>query len=1389
MLSKLSPQKQLRPGNRVTGCSLWIMAAIVLTLSPSLSATATTTCTTGALPPGSGENLIVSGGTCTVKAGTYQYQNVNIISGGTLLFLDTKIDFWAQSILIESAGSLVAGTAAAPIGTNGGVVTIHLWGADQGTSGTAQGIPCATPTNQNTGPCGIPLAIWTSNVAGSLDPTSCSQNTLPGGVTDCFYQYMPLDYDGGGNPPGYFGYKVIGVSYGGTLQLFGKKGATYATLPPSSSGKSWARLSQSINATANRLVLDRKVDWQAGDRIVLTSTDYLPGHTEILLITNIASDQRTITFVRDVSEFKDGAACAGTGACFAHNGTTYDTSSVPSGIGPDQDPNIACSVGQKRCVETRAAVGLLTRSIRIVSGGDTLMSSFPGSANCMSGNPPTCNTKPGSCYYFGGHTLVRQGFQSFQMQGVEFYQLGQGGRIMHYPVHFHMARLTPPSSYVMDSSVWDSMTRWYTIHGTEGVTLARNVGALSIGHGYYLEDGTETNNKLYGNLGVFARAAVINDENPRCVPGILAATHQVATDQVPYSTDMDHPTSFWIMNGWNDFQYNAAAGDGSCGMCYWLTPGGNSGNSRYEYWTSYASEQQVTQSSGGDDYTRAGTTPLMNFVGNTCSTAQNAFFTIGPSAPCFGVDPNGDPGAPLIPSVSNPLAPAPTSQAADNYYPKINQSGARFPTECPSGSDCTCNTVSGCPSGLPGVPVCDPDSEQYCTVTALDHFTTSFNWADTGFAAIWLRQQWYLLSNSAITDVQNGGVTFVSGGGYTNSDEIPGYWALAHKNVFVGTTQPSNHFASNAGPFNYYSGLKCGLRTDNGQPNAAYCVNANEGISMPLENFALNQRLLSIYDGPSFQDSDAFMDVTSTTLTGCTPGNGVDCQTSGWMYGNSLGLPQDSASQTCYLPNAAIAWKQSNAFYYPPEFHSKNLYFNTNVDIRHFVIEPLFQTGSYNIDPTLPQQRYCVQNSAMFNNFTDIDRQTELSDDDGSLTGLLGGAIPQSQTHLPAISVNKDAFFNAPMETVECASDILDNMPQPWDSCGQGGSSAICGTANTSPYDYVTTVVYPDCGNSCDQSEWNISCETQACVGVPLYREGLVPSDNGAAPFIRMAGQATGQRSTLTVNHGNYYMDTNVSQIYQNGWNPPGGLNCTVGSNNNEPCTNVFEASHSYYTFLLFAKPTTVQNYSMYVGTDFNPADTTQLWVARVNKGSVPYTFAADSAHTITECSSKAANSTFPWCYSFDSSSGILSVTMNMGFSDFAQNYATAVEQSCQPQSYCTWNSTSKSCGCALSSTDPGYSECKNACSNWAGKSIDCPWDSTDFTPATGACYGFGVKLPSDFAATGNGTSSPPGQCLPDNSTWNLPFTAASSGIAGGCTYTSGTLPTGSFCRGSGWKK
>ena len=71
-----------------------------------------------------------------------------------------------------------------------------------------------------------------------------------------------------------------------------------------------------------------------------------------------------------------------------------------------------------------------------------------------------------------------------------------------------------------------------------------------------------------------------------------------------------------------------------------------------------------------------------------------------------------------------------------------------------------------------------------------------------------------------------------------------------------------------------------------------------------------------------------------------------------------------------------------------------------------------------------------------------------------------------------------------------------------------------------------------------------------------------------------MMGQETGQRSSLTVNHGTYYVDTTVGKDRQ--------LACTGA-----PCViNLFKKNETYYLFLIFARDTTEQIYRFYVGKE-----------------------------------------------------------------------------------------------------------------------------------------------------------------------------------------------------------
>lgn len=1213
------------------GSQWWLGVVLMLVCSGTARAA---TCPDGGnsvLPAGSGEDLEVVGA-CSVGAGTYHYGNVNVYGGGVLTFADAVVDFWTSGIVIENEGSVVAGVPE-PIGTNGGRLTIHLYGADQGAQPFGvndqggQGIVCKSPG----GLCGIPSTVWDTN--GS------SVQTLPGGVEDYFYQYHPLPYDDGGMVKGYFGYKSIGVGYGGTLQLFGKQGATYTALEPTDSGTSWVRLGATAPKDAPTITLAKPVDWAPESEIVITTTDYIPGHSEQRKIASISPDGLTITLDRPLEH--------------AHNGERYPLKNLPERLGIDFDS-----------AETRAAVALLTRSIRIVSAGDAYDDPFAAEA-------------PGK--YFGGHTIARAGFAKFQMQGVEMYQLGQGGRLGHYPVHFHMARKAPADTFVRDCSVHDSMTRFYVVHATHGVTLERNVGYKSIGHGYYIEDGTEIDNEFHANIGILARAAIDNVQNPRRVPGILASPDG-GGEYVPYHSDWDHPSVFWIMNGWNEFVGNMAVGATSCGACYWLVPGANSGGSRNQTWDSYAAMQA--------NLDRAATTPLKRFEGNYCSTAMNSFNVVGNTAVCHGINE----GADSIPAVTNTLAPASKSDAGKDYYPIVDAGGGRFATLCKDGQDCAT------------IPKCANGAQANCAVTVLDRYTSAFNWTETNFAAIWLRPQWYLVVNSIIADVQNGGLTFITGGDYTESSTIGGHWALARKNVFIGETRPGDPFAGAGGPFNTHGGLACDTNSGNN------CLSRAEGVAFPISNFGTGQRLFNIYDGPAYQESNAYLAIKKTPLTGCDLMNGNCPQGDYPAYGRTLGIPRHG--DACYLPNAAIGWKQPNGFYYPPAFRSRNLFFD-DVDIRHFVVEPSFLPGTFTTDQTAIVDRYCTRGSAMFTGFTDVDRQTVLNDDDGSLTGLVG-----------TTTVNEDSFFAAPVETIQCKSDM---------------------TSRTTPYAYVSTVVYPKCAadGTCT-STWDRECSNQTCYGVPLYRQYLTKAEQKAKKLddrtrsILLMGESIWQRNSLTVNNGLYYIDTTVSQQQQS---QVAGINKFT----------VFEPGQTYNVFFLYGQPTTRQTYQMYVGID--PA-----WKAEEKVSAVGVTVASSPL--------KLGAATWPagWTRDYDPKTGLLTVTVDLAA--YAQAFTDARQKKCQPPSFCTWKNDR--CQCSLSEGDPNYAECiadDSAVCAWAGRDLDCP---------EGGCPGFAVTLSSTFAT--NPAKDPRPKAVPfpdgkdpDAAKWNVAWDLAGP-IAGDCS-------------------
>ena len=239
----------------------------VLALSAAGAATAQaqaappepTVCTGGDVPKqsvGAGANVteqpdLIIKGACTVHAKTpYFYRNVNIIGipdplkpgvfiKGKLIFADEaagNTDFWANTIIVENHGEMIAGSPAVPFGKAGNVLTIHLYGADlsggdpEDPNKQGQGAVCVTPQpTKATPPCGIPAKYWDDNGKTFWN----GADALPGGVSDYFYDYDALYGDGAKDSQGrigYFGYKSIGLSFGGVLELHGYKGLATAAM-------------------------------------------------------------------------------------------------------------------------------------------------------------------------------------------------------------------------------------------------------------------------------------------------------------------------------------------------------------------------------------------------------------------------------------------------------------------------------------------------------------------------------------------------------------------------------------------------------------------------------------------------------------------------------------------------------------------------------------------------------------------------------------------------------------------------------------------------------------------------------------------------------------------------------------------------------------------------------------------------------------------------------------------------------------------------------------------------------------------------------------------------------------------------------------------------------
>ncbi len=245
--------------------------------------------------------------------------------------------------------------------------------------------------------------------------------------------------------------------------------------------RTWVKIAATSAKGATRIVLAEPVPgWRASDRVIVTATRRQP--------TPKGAD------VADVSvppETEERIIRAIDGPVL-----TLDK--------PLDFPHIARG-------ETRGEVALLSRNV-VVESAD-----------------PTASR---------GHTMYHRN-SSGSIAYAEFRHLGKIGKLGKYSLHFHRVGDTMRGSSVVGASIWDSGNRWITIHGTNGLVVQDCVGYRSVGHGFFLEDGTEVDNFLDGNLAVQAR---------RGAP----------LPQQALGFDRNEGAGFWWANSQNAFVRNVA---------------------------------------------------------------------------------------------------------------------------------------------------------------------------------------------------------------------------------------------------------------------------------------------------------------------------------------------------------------------------------------------------------------------------------------------------------------------------------------------------------------------------------------------------------------------------------------------------------------------------------------------------------------------------------------------------------------------------------------------------------------------------------------------------------------------------------------------------------------
>ncbi|MET1412068.1 G8 domain-containing protein [Roseibium sp. HPY-6] len=261
---------------------------------------------------------------------------------------------------------------------------------------------------------------------------------------------------------------------------------------------SWTVLDGTAEKGSGSITVAEKTGWEVGDKIAITSTDYEAGQAETFTISAVSADGLSFTLDKPLK--------------YMHYG---ETQTVENGLeGAER---------QAWTIDERAQVALLSRNVKITGDSDA------------------------EADRFGGHTMVMNGAE-MHVSGAEFTKMGQEGIVGRYPAHWHMLGDAGAGQYIQNSSFHNTYNKGITIHGTNQTVLKDNVVYDTVGHSFFIEDGSETGNLFQGNIGFGTRAA---DE-----------------DEAILRSDIMEVATYWITNPHNDFVGNIAGGSENGGFWY-----------------------------------------------------------------------------------------------------------------------------------------------------------------------------------------------------------------------------------------------------------------------------------------------------------------------------------------------------------------------------------------------------------------------------------------------------------------------------------------------------------------------------------------------------------------------------------------------------------------------------------------------------------------------------------------------------------------------------------------------------------------------------------------------------------------------------------------------------